>query len=353
MKAFYKAMIACAAVALAVPGVAGAQDNALADKAKSEGRVSVYTSTDISQAQSMIDAFKKKYPGIEVDYNDLGTNGVYNRVISEKAANQVGADVVWTSAMDLQMKLAIDGYLQPVDLKATAKLPEWANYKDMLYATSVEPVGIIYNKNEVSEEEVPKTRAELIEFLKSDKAKGRVATFDPEKSGTGFLFHTNDAQTTDNFWDLAEAFGQANGKTYSSSGAMKETVVSGENILAFNVIGSYALDWVKESKNLGVAFEQDRTAAFSRLIGMTEGAPHPAAGQLFMAFVLSKEGQTELAKNGLPSIRSDVDAGFNLDTINKRVGGHIQPIAVNEDLVSYMKPMKRAEFLKKWESAAR
>lgn len=353
MKTWHKAMMVWGALALAAPTAAGAQDNSLVEKAKKEGSVSVYTSTDISQAQSLIDAFSKKYPGVKVDYNDLGTNGVYNRVISEAAAKQVGADLVWSSAMDLQMKLALDGYLEPVKLDVASKLPEWANYKDTLYASSIEPIGIIYNKNTVSEDQVPKTRDDLIAFLKKDEAKGRVATFDPEKSGTGFLFHTNDAQHTDNFWDLAEAFGQADGKTYSSSGGMKETVVSGENILAFNVIGSYALDWVKESKNLGVAFGQDRTAAFSRLIGMTKGAPHPAAAQLFMAFILSQEGQTELAKNGLPSVRADVDAGFNLDTINKRVGGHIEPIAVNEDLVSYMKPMKRAEFLKKWEKAAR
>ena len=41
--------------------------------------------------------------------------------------------------------------------------------------------------------------------------------------------------------------GDDGAKIYSSSGGMKETVVSGENVIAINIIGSYALDWVKAS----------------------------------------------------------------------------------------------------------
>lgn len=40
-------------------------------------------------------------------------------------------------------------------------------------------------------------------------------------------------------------------KVYASSGSMKETVVSGENVIAINIIGSHALAWMDESPNLG------------------------------------------------------------------------------------------------------
>ena len=85
-------------------------------KAKKEGRVAIYTSTDEAQGQPLVDAFKQTY-GIAVDYNGLGTTEVYNRVISEGAAGQVGADISWTSSMDLQMVLAdkglLDAYASP------------------------------------------------------------------------------------------------------------------------------------------------------------------------------------------------------------------------------------------------
>ncbi|RVH31744.1 ABC transporter substrate-binding protein [Sinorhizobium meliloti] len=321
-------------------------------KAKEEGTVSVYTSTDAAQSQKLQDGFTKRY-GIKIAYNDLGTNGTYNQVISEAAAGQTTADVVWSSAMDLQMTLVQDGYASEYASPEAGKLPSWANFKNMLYATTVEPIGMIYNTKALSEDKLPKTYADLITFLKDNKSmlQGKVATFDPEKSGSGFLHHSNDARNRNDFWDLAKAMGEDGAKIYSSSGGMKETVVSGENIIAINIIGSYALDWVKESPNLGVHFASDYTPAFSRLALITKDAPHSNAAKLFVDYMLSGEGQSLLAEGGLPSVREDVSAGINIKTLNERVGGGLKPIAVDEGVLEYMDQMKRVQFLNDWKEA--
>ena len=321
-------------------------------KAKEEGTVSIYTSTDAAQSQKLQDGFTKKY-GIKIAYNDLGTNGTYNQVISEAAAGQTTADVVWSSAMDLQMTLVQDGYASEYASPEASNVPVWANYQSTLYATTVEPIGAIYNTKALSEDQLPKTYADMIAFLKDNKAtlQGKVATFDPEKSGSGFLHHSNDARNRDDFWDLAKAMGENGAKIYSSSGGMKETVVSGENVIAINIIGSYALDWVKESPNLGVHFASDYTPAFSRLALITKDAPHPNAAKLFVDYMLSAEGQSLLAEGGLPSVREDVSAGLNVKTLNERVGGGLKPIAVDEGVLEYMDQMKRVQFLNDWKAA--
>lgn len=342
----------CAAL-LSLSPAAFAADAALVEAATEEGAVSVYTSTDISQARGLLDAFAAKYPGIRIDYNDVGTNGAYNRVIAEAAARQMGGDVIWSSAMDLQMKLAADGYLDAYASPEADVVPDWGKYQDMLYATTIEPVGIIYNKLSVSEDKVPHTRAELIAFLADPEVSGMVATFDPEKSGSGFLFHTNDALQTTDFWELAAAFSAARGKTYSSTGSVKETVVSGENVLAFNIIGSYGIEWAKEIENLGVAFTTDHTAGFSRVAGIPKDAPHPAAARLFVDFMLSPEGQGALAAADLPSVRTDIEGGLDLDGLNEVVGGNLRPIVLDEALLDYMSPMKRVDFLKQWKAAGK
>lgn len=320
--------------------------------AKEEGTVSVYTSTDAAQSQKLQDAFTKKY-GIKIAYNDLGTNGAYNQVISEAAAGQTTADVVWSSAMDLQMTLVQEGYATEYASPEAGHLPAWANYKNTLFGTTVEPVGVIYNTKALSEDKLPKTYADMITFLKDNKTElqGKVATFDPEKSGSGFLHHSNDARNRPDFWDLAKAMGEDGAKIYSSSGGMKETVVSGENVIAINIIGSYALDWVKESPNLGVHFATDYTPAFSRLALITKDAPHANAAKLFVDFMLSAEGQSLLAEGGLPSVREDVTAGLNIKTLNERVGGGLKPIAVDEGVLEYMEPTKRVQFLNDWKAA--
>ncbi|MGV1753541.1 ABC transporter substrate-binding protein [Agrobacterium sp. CG674] len=342
------------ALAQDVPAGYPADYSALIDAAKKEGTVSVYTSTDAAQSQKLQDAFSKKY-GIKIAYNDLGTNGAYNQVISEAAASQTTADVIWSSAMDLQMTLVQDGYGDEYASPEAAKLPGWANHKNVLYATTVEPIGMIYNSKAFTEDKLPVNYADMITFLKDNKSilQGKVATFDPEKSGSGFLHHSNDARNRSDFWDLAKAMGDDGAKIYSSSGGMKETVVSGENVIAINIIGSYALQWVKESPNLGVHFFKDYTPAFSRLIMKTKDAPHPNAAKLFIDFMLSAEGQSLLAGSGLPSVREDVnvEGGFNLKTLNERVGGGLKPIVVDEGVMEYMDQMKRVQFFNDWKSA--
>jgi iron(III) transport system substrate-binding protein len=334
-------------------GVCEADAAGLADAAKAEGSVGIVTSTDIELSGALIDAFKAKY-GLEVAYNDQGTTGSYNLVISEAAAGQTTSDVVWSSAMDLQMTLALEGYVAEYASSEAANIPAWANYKNMIYATTVEPIGAIYNTGQLSADQLPKNYGEMAGFLRANAATltGKVATFDPEKSGSGFLHHSNDASVKgEGFWDLAKAMGELDGKIYSSSGNMRETVVSGENAIAINVIGSYALQWVNESPNLGVHFFADYTPAFSRLALITKDAPHPCAARLFVDYVLSAEGQAKLAEASLPSVRADVTAGLNIDTLNEKVGGGLAPISLDEGLLEYMEPTKRVQFLNDWKAA--
>lgn len=322
--------------------------------AKKEGKLTVYTSTDAAQAKGLLDAFRKAYPGIEIDWNDLGTNNSYNRTISEAAAGQVTADIVWTSAMDLLLNLVEKGLTAPVDSPEAAALPAWAKYKGHAFGTSIEPAAIIYNKKLFPADALPKTRADLIKVLheRKDELKGKVATFDPEKSGMGFLWSTNDATQTKTFWDLAKAFGATEGKTYSSSGQMREKVISGEHTIAFNVIGSYAIEWAKKNPAIGVLFHSEYTPAFSRVVVMTKGAPHPNAARVFLDFMLSKAGQEAAAASGIPSVRSDVAAGTsNLDSVNKLVGGNLKPIALSGELIGWLEPSKRAGFLGEWKKA--
>lgn len=333
----------------AIPAGYPADYAAVISKAKQEGSVAIYTSTDQAQSQPLLDAFKAAYPGIEIQYNDLGTTGTFNRVISEAAAKQVGADVVWTSAMDLQLVLVERGLAETYKSPEAASLPGWAVYKDAAYGTTIEPEAIVYNKRLLPDAAVPKTRADLIKFLtdNKDKYRGKTGAFDPEKSGTGFIYFSHDSRNDKNFWALTRAFGAAGGKVYGSSGALREKVLSGEHVLAFNVIGSYAMDWAKKSPMLGVVYTTDYTSAFSRVALITKGAKHPNAARLFLDFMLSEKGQKVLAAKEVPSIRSDFD-GLNLTALNKQVGGNLSPIKLDKALIDASEQKRRVQFFQEW-----
>lgn len=334
---------------------AAAQDVAdLVARAKKEGKVAIYTSTDEAQGLPIVEAFKQAY-GIAVDYNGIGTTDVYNRVISEAAANQVGADIAWTSSMDLQVVLASKGLLDVYKSPEAGNYPSASNYNNIVYGTSIEPVAMLYNKNLLKPEWVPKSRADLVKLLQEHKAdlKGKVCSFDPEKSGIGFLLAVTDLRNTKNFWDLAKAFGAVDGKVYGSSGAMREKVVSGEHVLGFNVIGSYAMQWAKESPVVGFAFGSDYTAAFQRVASVTKNAPHPAAGRLFLDFLLSEKGQAIGASKGVPPMRAGYKGELDAEALGKIIGSNVRLIPVDEKLSDNLNLKMRAEFFQNWKKALR
>jgi ABC-type phosphate transport system substrate-binding protein len=129
-----------------VPAGYPADYKSIVDGAKKEGKVVVYSTTDAKLASPLLKDFEAAFPGIKVEYTDLNSTEVYNRFISESAANATSADAVWSSSMDLQMKLAADGLAMSYKSPEAAALPAWARWKDSVYATTFEPIVIVYNK---------------------------------------------------------------------------------------------------------------------------------------------------------------------------------------------------------------
>jgi iron(III) transport system substrate-binding protein len=110
-----------------VPAGYPADYKAIVDGAKKEGKVVVYSTTDAKLVTPLVKDFEAAFPGVKVEYTDLNSTEVYNRFISENAANAASADAVWSSSMDLQMKLAADG------LAAAYKSPEGSPHESMIF----------------------------------------------------------------------------------------------------------------------------------------------------------------------------------------------------------------------------
>src|ERR1700730_6385235 len=118
-----------------VPAGYPADYKAIVDGAKKEGKVVVYSTTDAKLVAPLIKDFEAAFPGVNVEYTDLNSTEIYNRFIGESAANATSADAVWSSSMDLQMKLAADGLAAVYKSPESGAPPEWAPWKDTGYAT--------------------------------------------------------------------------------------------------------------------------------------------------------------------------------------------------------------------------
>ena len=96
---------------------------------------------------------------MRVDYNDLNSTELHNRLLAETAAHRPSADVLWSSAMDLHMKLANDNFAARYQSPEASSLPEWAVWRDEAFGTTFEPAVFVYSTRNVAADEVPHTHA--------------------------------------------------------------------------------------------------------------------------------------------------------------------------------------------------
>ena len=83
----------------------------------------VYSSADTMIMRPVLDAFQRRNRNITVHYHELQTLEIYERVIGESDGTGTTADLAVSSAMDLQLKLANDGYAASYPSSVMRTLP--------------------------------------------------------------------------------------------------------------------------------------------------------------------------------------------------------------------------------------
>ena len=302
--------------------------------------LAILSTTDTQAFAPLIAAFQAANPDVTVNYTVAGSQEVYAAIIEEGAA----FDLVVSSAMDLQMKLANDGFGLSHRSDATAALPVWARWSDQLFAFAQEPVVLIANRAGFAGLALPRTRDDLIRLMREhpERFRGRIGTYDPNLSGAGYLFATQDARQSDTIWRLAEVMGALEPALFGSSGAMIDGVKSGELMVAYNVVGSYAAARLG-TDGPGVVIEaQDFTHVLLRTALIPRTADNPDRGAAFLDFLLSEPGQQLIeAETGLPRINEAALAA----------SPHLRPIRLDLGLLVFVDPLMRQRFLSEWQAA--
>ncbi|WP_231635797.1 ABC transporter substrate-binding protein [Novosphingobium sp. ST904] len=261
-------------------------DSVIAD-AQAEGTVRIYANADKAEMVPVVAAFRRLYPGIQVLYADLGSAELYRRYTAETRAKQYSADIVWSSAMDQQVKLINDGYAQQYASPEKPALPAAAVWKNMGFGVTAEPIGVVYNKKLVPAALVPQSHQQLEQLLRKRRTAfmGKIATFDPARSNVGYLYLSQDFQITRDTRSLVEAMAATRPVLMTHTEEMLQGVASGKLAMAYNVIGSYALERARRDPNIGVVFPRDYTIVTSRIAFISrERAIRPPRGCSSISF---------------------------------------------------------------------
>lgn len=317
-------------------------------------RVRVFATTDRPLVQSLIDDFERRHPTLQVDYHELGSAALFERVQASRTADGEGPDVVWSSAMDLQIKLVNDGHAARHVSTHAGSLPRWAVWKHEAYGTGPEPVGMVVRDELAPAAELPRTHAALARFLAAQGAglRGRVATYDIARAGLGYLLAAQDLIANPRHWDLVQALGQAAATQHADTRGMLERLADGRALLAYNVLGSYAEPFVRRHPGLRMVYFEDYTLVATRVAFLARQAPNAAGGRRWLDHLLSVAGQQALARDGgLHPIRTDVAAPGGATPPGPPTGAPLRPITLGPGLLAHLDQSKRAAILRRWAAA--
>lgn len=316
----------------------------------------IYSTLDEDVSISLIDAFQEATPNLAVQFEEMQSLDIYERVIRETDAGIPTADFVLSSAMDLQVKLVNDGYAQPVSVDSNLDWPFWASWQKSAFGLTFESLIIVYHKPTFQDLPLPSNREQLIQLLLNEEESlfGRIATYDIERSGAGFLFLARDEEHNPDIWKLVSAFGASGVKLYESSSSILERVADGRFALGYNILGSYAETWAAKNPDLGIIYPADYTVVLSRIGLVPDAAPNATLGTKFLRFLMSKNGQTIMARDvKLPAVSPEVEHGNTATALRDKFGPQLRPIPIGPGLVVYLDQAKRARFFGKWNDALR
>ena len=186
--------------------------------------------------------------------------------------------------MDLQLQLASKGHALTYASPEISGLPKWAVWQNQAYGTTFEPVSIAYNKRLLPADAVPQSHADMIRLpkRKPDLFKEKIATFDPEKSGVGFLMMTQDAKCSRSFGIWPKRWDRAAPKFTPAPAPCWKRSAPAKHYLAYNIIGSYVLLRQKKDPAMGLVLPKDYTLVFSRVAFISQDRAQPQRGEALL-----------------------------------------------------------------------
>ncbi|MEO8242468.1 MAG: ABC transporter substrate-binding protein [bacterium] len=307
--------------------------------------------TDIALFDPVLQLFAQSRPDLGIDYEQWGSNDLYSLAVSACAGMDHAADLIISSSIDQQVKLVNDGCAQSHSSAATAALPTSSNWRDQVFGITREPAVIVYNRALVPPEDAPLSRFALIDLLRAEdrRYEGKVATYDIEQSGLGYLFAFADSQQATTFGSVIEAFARTHAVTTCCSAEIIDGVASGKYLIAYNILGSYALARAAKDPNIVVVAPTDYTLVLSRAALIPTRASNPAAAGDLIDFLLSDEGRQSLSAQYLYLAPSQMRENGLIGTEDG--GSSLRPMPLSPVLLVGLDQQRRAHFIKLWRSA--
>ncbi|MGE8566551.1 MAG: extracellular solute-binding protein [Achromobacter sp.] len=304
--------------------------------------------TDTPVVAPLIQGFQSQRPDVTVVYREISSRDLYEATVDGRLTQ---VDVLMSSASDLQIRLANDGYAQSYASPYASKLPSWAVWRHEVYGFTFEPAVIVYNPKRFTDATVPRSRQDILRLLEREQAslQGRVGTYDIATSSLGYLLAEQDELVSSNFWGLANAMGQVGVRLSPTSAQILDAIEHDELDLAYNVLGSYALSRQAAGSKIGVVFPQDYVLVLARSVLISRRAPSPDLARALVDWLLSPAGQQVASSHAaLGSIMEDTPGRWTSEAVLARSQGIVQPVVLSPALLVGLDQRRHSRFVQNW-----
>lgn len=289
--------------------VTDADVSKLYDAAKKEGKVVWWTGHYTQQAAEKIaGAFKKKYPGVEVELLRQTGQVLFQRLTQDLKSNVHQVDVFASTDeahMTILKKQNALAQFVPGDIDKIPKEYQHLDAEDAYQLGDIALMLINYNPKKVP---APRHWNDLLD----GRMKDLLTVGHPGFSGYvgNWVVAMNDKFGWDNYF---KPFAKNNPKIGRSVFDATTDIVSGERVLGPGA-DSLALERKAGGNSIAISFPEDDTILVTAPVTVMKEAPHPNAARLLMNFYYSKEySETAASTYNLP-LRLDVPPATGIRT---------------------------------------
>jgi len=274
------------------------------EEAKKEGSAVLYTSLNLEDSRPLVDAFSARYPGIKVEVNRQGSSSLVTKILTERrVGKRDNADLVQTGADSLDLMLMetptiFQKYTSP------ERPPEERGLYSRVYFTILT---VAYNSRVVTGADIPKRYNDLLR----DRWKGKAAI---NLNNYGWIYAMLDFFGAEKGMEFLRKFAGLNPRPGRGTTLMVQQWLGGGEV---EIALPLNHDGIKGFTDKGLPVEwarlEDPLYAELSTVGILGMAPHPNAARLLVDYILSKEGQTVMAKAGKSVLRDDISIKDDID----------------------------------------
>jgi iron(III) transport system substrate-binding protein len=271
-------------------------------EAKKEGKLVIYGLGE-PFLTPIRDAFRKRYPGIDIEAFDEPGRASRERVIAEQKTGRRIGDIIIAGPSNHQ-QLGEMGLLEPFQSSQLAfMIPELVPGGNLTSPLRASIFSVATNTKLLPAADEPKVWADLLQ----PKFKGKMASDDPRGTGGGAGLMSS----------LELAFGTEFLKKLATqdiffakdTGTILANMVRGEHVLFITASHDEIIAARKSGAPLKFLKLKDGIRAAGNYQSIVKSAPHMNAAKLWVEWSTSEEGQQAFAKTGQAAARKGIKAG--------------------------------------------